>query len=163
MKTLYIFLFVLILQNSALAQETTILQQDQAPISISKFEAKYQEGGTYSNEGIRYDVSFTNATNKQIVAYAFGFYSFDVFNRALGRPLEGFSVDDLKPNDSDDGAWVQRAINSSLFRKYGTAVAYIARVRFKDGTIWKYDDESILKQLQKFESSLTLDDLKSKK
>ena len=163
MRTLLISLFILSLFSNLSAQETQILNQNNAPITINNFEAKYQEDGRYSSEGIRYDVAFHNADQKNIVAYSFGFYAFDVFNRSLGRPLEGFSVDELEPNSPDNAAWVQRTVNSSLFREYGTAVAYIARVRYKDGSIWTYDEEAILKQLQKFEESLTLDDLESEK
>jgi hypothetical protein len=162
-RILLISLFVFTITSNLTAQERLILKQSDAPISIINFEAEYQEESRYSSEGIRYDVFFQNSAQNNIVAYSFGFYAFDVFNRSLGRPLEGFSVEELEPEKRGSAAWVQRTINSSLFRKYGTAVAYISRVRFKDGTIWTYDEKSILEQLQKFEKSLTLDDLEAKK
>lgn len=157
--TLILTTFTLIFSFFANAQTVQILDQANAPLSINEFTAQYQEGGRYTTEGIRYDVSFTNNTDQEIVAYAIGFYAFDVFNRSLGRPLSGFSVTKILPGDSDDGAWVQRVSSPSLFKDYGTGIAYVARARFADGTVWSYDEGSILSQLQEFEKSLTLDDL----
>jgi hypothetical protein len=159
-------LFIVIVLNSfvsvAFAQEVKILNQENAPISITSFTAKYQDGTSrYVSEGIRFDVNFSNISNQDIVAYALGFYAFDVFNRSIGRPLEGYSVSTIKSGSTGSGAWVQRSSSSSLFEKYGTGIAYVARVRLADGTIWNYNSANILKQLQEFEESLTLDDLKS--
>lgn len=156
--TLLIFFTV---TTTLYSQTNNILSQPDAPITIDEFEASYQEDGRYSNEGVRYDIEYTNSSSDDIVAFSFGFYAFDVFNRSLGRPLEGFTIEDLGIGDSDTGAWVQRTYNASLFREYGTAVSYIARVRYQNGTIWEYDQDSILDQLQEFEESLTLEDLQS--
>lgn len=162
MKTILITLtFTLTFLLSINAQSVQILDQADAPLTLNEFTAQYQEGGRYSTEGIRYDVSFINNTDQEIVAYAIGFYAFDVFNRSLGRPLSGFSVTKISPGDSDDGAWVQRVSSPSLFKDYGTGIAYVARARLADGTVWSYDEGSILSQLQEFEESLTLDDLSS--
>jgi len=162
MKSILITLsFTLFLSFSVNAQTVQILDQENPPLIINEFTAKYQEGGRYSTEGIRYDVSFTNNTDQEIVAYAIGFYAFDVFNRSLGRPLSGFSVSKISPGGSDDGAWVQRVSSPSLFKDYGTGIAYVARARLADGTVWSYDEDSVLSQLQEFEESLTLDDLNS--
>lgn len=160
-KILISLIFILAVSISANAQSVQILEQTDAPLTINEFTAQYQEGGRYSSEGIRYDVSFTNNTDQEIVAYAIGFYAFDVFNRSLGRPLSGFSVTKISPGDSDDGAWVQRVSSPSLFKDYGTGIAYIAKARLADGTVWSYDEGNILSQLQEFEESLTLDDLSS--
>ncbi|MDY0144104.1 MAG: hypothetical protein RBR97_19660 [Bacteroidales bacterium] len=165
MKILTKLIIVIILNTlvfETYAQAVKILNQENAPISITSFTAKYQAGTSrYVSEGIRFDVEFSNKTNQEIVAYAFGFYAFDVFNRSLGRPLEGYSVSTIKTGSSSSGAWVQRLSSPSLFEKYGTGIAYVARVRLADGTIWNYNPANILKQLQEFEESLTLDDLKS--
>ncbi len=166
MKNLTKLIIVIILNTfvfESFAQAVKILVQENAPISITNFTAKYQAGGSsrYISEGIRFDVEFSNNSNQDIVAYALGFYAFDVFNRSLGRPLEGFSVSTIKTGSSSSGAWVQRLSSPSLFEKYGTGIAYVARIRFADGTIWNYNPAIILKQLQEFEESLTLDDLKS--
>ncbi len=141
------------------AQETEVLSQSESPISIQRFNAEYQEDSRYSSEGIRYEVMFQNTSAKQIVAYSIGFYAFDVFNRSLGRPLSGFSIQSIDVNGREEGAWLQRASSASLFRDYGTAVSYVERVRFEDGVIWEYDSEEILNQLQRFEESLTIEDL----
>lgn len=162
MKTILITLtLTLTFLISANAQSVQTLDQTDAPLTINGFTAQYQEGGRYSSEGIRYDVSFTNNTDQEIVAYAIGFYAFDVFNRSLGRPLSGFSVTKISPGGSDYGTWVQRVSSPSLFKDYGTGIAYVARARLADGTVWSYDEGSILSQLQEFEESLTLDDLSS--
>ncbi len=162
MKTILTSLtFVLAVSISVNAQSVQVLDQTDTPLTINEFTAQYQEGGRYSSEGIRYDVSFTNNTDQDVVAYAMGFYAFDVFNRSLGRPLEGYSVNTISAGRSNDGAWVQRMSSPTLFRDYGTGIAYVARVRLADGTVWSYDEESILRQLQEFEESLTLDDLRA--
>lgn len=159
MRFVYTFVLLSGFAPSAIAQSTVILDQTAAPFDITEFSASYQEGGRYSSEGVRFDVSFSNGTDKAAVAYAIGFFAFDVFNRPLSRPLEGFSVTTIAPGEKGNGAWVQRMSSPALFKEYGTGVAYVARVRFGDGSIWNYDEENVLKQLQEFESSLTLEDL----
>lgn len=161
MRNSILTLLLMTFTSISYAQSTIILNQPESPLSITSFSASYQEGGRYTSEGVRYDVSFKNISEKRVVAYAFDFFSFDVFNRKLGRPLEGFSVTTITPNSNGNGAWIQRMSSPALFKYYGTAVAYVARVRFEDGAIWSYDADAILSQLQEFESSLTLEDLQA--
>lgn len=156
-----LILFLMFFTSISFAQSTVILNQPDAPMNITEFTANYQEKGRYTSEGVRYNVSFKNSKDKTIVAYAVGFFSFDVFNRPLGRQLEGFSVKTISQISDGKGVWVQRMSNPSLFKDYGTGVAYVAHVRFEDGTIWSYNAEAVLSQLQEFESTLTLEDLKA--
>jgi len=159
---LFIPIFFFLGIMSSLGQDVLVLKQENAPLIIYEFTAKYQDGASrYASEGIRFDVRFTNITEQPVVAYSIGFFAFDVFNRPLGRPFGGFAIEAIDPNGSERGAWVQRTTSSALFREYGTGVAYVSKVRFEDGTIWSYDSESILNQLQEFEATLTIDDLES--
>jgi hypothetical protein len=161
MKTLILLTLLFFTSTEIYSQTTEILTQEDAPITITEFQAEYQEDSRYTSEGIRYDVEYTNTSNNDIVAFSFGFFAFDVFNRSLGRPLNGFTIENLDVGDKNNGAWVQTTYSASLFRDYGTAISYVANVRFSDGSIWSYNEDNVLNQLQEFEESLTAEDLEA--
>jgi hypothetical protein len=163
MKNLISLIIFSCLTLNLFSQESVTIEQENSPFIIKSFSAKYQSGGSYSSEGVRFDVEITNNSGREIVAYMMGFYAFDTFNRSLGRPFNGYSIDNVGVGKTEKAAWVNRYSSSALFDKYGTGLAYVSKVRFKNGEIWENDASFILSELQKFEESLTLEDLQTEK
>lgn len=156
-----LLLFVVFLPNLSNAQLSKVLKQDNPPLQILSFDADYQKKSSYYSEGIKYSVTLKNATQQAIVAYKIAFQAFDAFNESLGRPLSGYAIEQINVGNTEKSTWVNNTYNASLFEKYGQGIAYVSTVRFIDGTIWKYDADNILTQLQEIEASFALEDLES--
>lgn len=90
-----------------------------------------------------------------MVAYKISFNSFDVFNEDMGRGVGGISVGKIAADSSDTGAWLQRPSAAFSFEKYGTGVAYVSAVRLQDGSVWTFNEDEVLEQLQAISSDLT--------
>lgn len=140
--------------------ENLILEQPDSELIIQNYEGKYEDGESrWRREGAMHNVDIKNISEKDIVAYSITFMCFDVFNRTLGRPLDGYAVKTIESGEEITSSWNQRLSQASLFRKYGTSVAYVSAIRFEDGTVWKYDSTNILEQLLEIEDSLTIEDI----
>ena len=53
--------------------EHRILEQPNSPVKIITYNAEYQKGTRYQQEGIRHTVSCHNISDRKIVALQFGF------------------------------------------------------------------------------------------
>lgn len=150
-KRVGLFLLILIAAVPVRALQPTakIIAQPGAPIEIVSYRAVYVSGsGAYIQEGIQHAVEYKNVSGKVIDAVQIGLVSFDVWNEFLDRTL-GLTTDTFGPNTSKKGTWVARAYADFSFL---TGVAYVSKVRFRDGEIWKADLDSIaseLRQVQK--------------
>lgn len=159
MTRLALFLFSLAFTAMATANETRIIEVPGAPLRIKSYEADYQKEQKYTREGIRHSVSVMNDGDVEVVAYGIGFFAFDAFNESMGRPLTGIDMDSVAPGLGSSGVWSQRPSAAFTFQNYGTGVAYVRQVRLADGTVWKADMEYVLRELQKIESDLSLEDI----
>lgn len=129
-----------------------VLTQEEAPIAIEGYEADYQrDGGRFSTEGIRHRLRYRNVSDQTIVAVRFGLVAFNAFNEFQDR-LGGFTMDRMPPNDDKNGTWVSHAGGGGP--AFYTGVAYVDRVRFADGTVWR-SGEGVLEDLRAFDASLT--------
>ena len=124
-----------------------ILIQEDSPIKISSYDAKYQARGTYRREGILHSLKYQNHSDREIVAVKFGLLSFNIFNQFQDR-LGGVTIEDIVPGRDYSGSWVASALAEFAFY---TGVAYVDTVRFRNGEIWISDRESILSQIQEIE------------
>jgi hypothetical protein len=144
------------------------LQQDRAPIKITAYLASYQskqEAASYTAaraEGVRHALVFRNESEKEIVAVQFGLAAFDAFNNYMGR-INGWSFETVIPLNEKSGDWLQNPYATFTFQQYGTGVAFVNAVRFKDGTTWRANMNSILEQLRTLASELKPEDLLEKK
>ena len=138
--------------------EHRILVQEGAPIVISAYSAMYQRRGSYSREGIRHVLAYRNVTKRKIVALQFGLLAFDIFNEFQDR-LGGYTIQDVGPGATADGAWVASARAESAFY---TGVAYLSKVRFEDGEVWSADLDDITKQVQEIEAGFSVASLQSR-
>lgn len=159
MKTTSLALVVttMFLPILAVAEEAVIIQQASSPLQISEYEANYAQKSSYSREGIAHKVTFTNVADQAVVAYRITFNAFDVFNEDMGRGLGGISIENIGPGATGKGSWRQSPYAAFSFDSYGTGVAYVSTVRLKDGTIWTFNKDDVLAELQKISADLTAD------
>jgi hypothetical protein len=161
-RTLLLALVAVIAGGSALGQsnEVRIIEVPGAPLEIVTYSARYVRGTNVSNTGIEHQVTVRNVSEQEIVAISIGFNAFDVFNRYMGRPLNGVDIAPIAVAETTGRmTWTQTPSASFTFQQYGTGVAYVRFVRLADGTIWEADLDYVLDQLQDIEDSLTLEDL----
>lgn len=146
----------LVAAGAASAESAVIIKQPGSPLLLETYTARYQkDSGSYQREGIRHDVKLSNVSDQAVVAYKISFKSFDVFNEDMGRGLGGISVDTIAVGDNESGAWVQKPYSAFTFKGYGTGVAYVSAVRLQDGSVWSFNEDEVLKQLQAISSDLT--------
>ena len=137
-----------------------IIIQSNSPLEITSYSAKYQKGrGSYSRDGIRHRAEYRNKSGRRVVAVQIGFVSFNVFNEFLDR-MHGVSITEINPNQLEKGTWNATALADFSFL---TGVAYISKVRFENGEIWRADLEYITEELRKIEEEFDISMLKGTK
>jgi len=73
----------------------------------------------------------------------------------MGRPFIGYAMNEIATDMRDSPGWEQRPSSAFLFENNGQGLAYIAIVRFEDGSVWTADENEITFQIQDFELELT--------
>jgi hypothetical protein len=148
--------------SPALAYDDKIIALDGQPIEITSYFATYNSGAGSMREGVMHRVGFKNVSGKKIVAYKIGFMSFDAFRDPLGRGFEGYSVDEVSVDSDANGAWIQTMLEAAIFNRFGVGIAYPAKVRFDDGSIWSADLAKVAMQASEISSKITADSLEQK-
>ena len=150
----------LLLTSPARALEplTRIIAQPGSPIRITAYGAAYQEGAPNSPEGIRHTVAYENAGTRAMSAVEISMVSFDVWNEFLDR-TPGLTIRDLTPGAADKRTWVVHSEGDFSFQ---TAIAYVSRVRFTDGTFWSADVRAIGTELKKVQKDFDVANLDHK-
>lgn len=151
--------FLFTLSISLYAEKAIILKQEEAPLKITGYTTKYL---SYERERITHSVNYLNVSEQKIVALRFGFVAFDAFNEFLDK-FGGFTIEDVIVKKEKKGRWAQSPYGVSTFKKYGTGIIYVDKVRFEDGTIWASNKEDILPQIQEIQEGFTADMLEEKK
>ena len=155
MKIVLILDFILAsLVGVAHAEQSTLLTQSEAPLSITNYSNRYRPPDREGDGTVVHRATVTNVSKLRVDAYGVGFYIFDAFRRDMGRPFVGYAVNSIAVEGTDDAGWEQRPGSAFLFRKHGHGLAYIAIVRLEDGSVWRADDASFTRQLEDFELSL---------
>ncbi|MCA1790546.1 MAG: hypothetical protein LC667_12020 [Thioalkalivibrio sp.] len=140
--------------------EARVIEVPGAPLEIISYSAQYDEGGSYSTEGIQQRVVVQNVSDQGVVALGIGFHAFDAFKRYMGRPLTGIAIFELRSEgESTRMSWNHRPTSAFTFEDYGIGVAFVRIVRLEDGTIWEADMDYVLGELQKIEDGLALEDI----
>jgi hypothetical protein len=142
-----------------LEAECRVIEQPTAPLSLSDYSCAYVEGGRTGRDGIRHSVKYQNRSGKKIVAVKIGIVSFDAFNEFIGK-LGGVDLDDVDVDEISAGVWMQSRLADFAFH---TGVAYVASVRFADGTIWAADSKQVLSFMNKIQADFDAANLKSAK
>ncbi len=133
------------------AEKATVLVQESAPLEITSYTNRYKSPDRVGDGTVIHRAQVQNVSNQPVEAYGLGFYIFDAFNRDMGRPFVGYAMNQVMVDASDEPGWEQRASSAFLFQHHGHGLAYVAIVRFKDGSIWRADNSAITKQLEDFE------------
>jgi|SaaInl5LU_22_DNA_1037371.scaffolds.fasta_scaffold27240_3 hypothetical protein len=156
MLRIIIFGFSLFFISLVKAETSIIIAQPGSPLEIKTYVASYQpELGRYQREGVKHEVVLKNVSEQNVNAYRVTFQSFDAFNEHMGRGLGGISIETINSESDSSGTWVQSPYAVFTFEKYGTGVAYVSSVRLADGSVWKANQEFILKEMKKISSDLT--------
>lgn len=142
----------------AIEYKSIIIQQKDIPIIISEYEAEYEEANRYESAGIYHKVKYKNTGKKKIEAIQFGLVSFNVWNEYLDKTM-GVSLKANDPGDSEDGTWITRSYGDFGFL---TGLAYVSKIRYSDGTIWKADLGEVGAELIKIEKNFDVKELETK-
>lgn len=150
MKKIFFILLFLTITIATFAQETQtiIVEQPDAPIVISEYNAEFKEGGSYTTEGIHHEIKFTNKTGLNVVAIQFGFVSFNVFNKYLDS-MSGITMESIEMTESSDGTWIQSTVSDFSFY---TGVTYLSKVRYSNDDIWEANLDLVSDRLEDIES-----------
>lgn len=139
------------------AEQAIVLDQPDAPISISRYVNRYKTPARVGDGTVMHSVDVKNVSNQNIDAFGVGFYIFDSFNRDMGRPFIGYSMTPITSNSDGSARFEQRPRSAFLFERNGQGISYIAIVRLADGSIWKADNDNIARQIEDFELLITGD------
>ncbi|WP_037317087.1 hypothetical protein [Ruegeria halocynthiae] len=151
LKKLFFTCFLGLIAPMANAEKATVLVQESAPLEITSYTNRYKSPDRVGDGTVIHRAQVQNVSNQPVEAYGLGFYIFDAFNRDMGRPFVGYAMNQVMVDASDEPGWEQRASSAFLFQHHGHGLAYVAIVRFKDGSIWRADNSAITKQLEDFE------------
>ncbi len=160
MKKWVVFFLILISSKAfAISSVATIIKQTDVPITITKYNANYQEQSKYSISGILHKVSYKNNGKQRIEAVEFGLVSFDIWNEFLNT-TGGISMEANDPGDIESGSWLAHAYGDFAFL---SGFAYVKKIRYADGTIWKVNLEEIRKELAKIQTDFDIRSLEPKR
>ena len=139
-------------------RQVRILEQADSPVNVLSCSGIYLTGGTYTSRGINYTAEYQNKSTRTILAVEVVFVSFDVWNTYLGI-FGGLDMDALQPGKKRKGGWATSPYGDFSF---WSGAAYIGKVRFEDGEIWKADLVGIAQEIQKIESDFDIKRLQSR-
>jgi hypothetical protein len=167
LRSALILVVALALSSDAAAQSdperNIIVAQPDAPVQIVNYASAYYTSDRYTSEGIHHTVESSNRSGKQLVAMEMGLVSFSVFNDFLDRNYGHTGRFDRKFQEgakSERSTWVGRAGGEHT---HFTGVAWVNRVRFTDGSIWKANQDEVVAVLRKIQSDFDAKDLERSK
>jgi hypothetical protein len=160
-------------QGTVYSNETFFINDEKAPVKISKVSAEHIPKSTseladqvwdyYRDNNLQSLLTDTvkkqiranlksgltvsiDAESNDVVAVKFGIVAYDAFKEHLGS-LTGVTMEPPKTGMS----WEFNPSYLFLFKRYGVIGAYVRQARMKDGTIWNFDEEETM---QKFFDTL---------
>lgn len=148
-------------QSTKLESVSKILDQPNSPIKILTYKSAY---GMHSKvalvgektEGVRHQAEYQNVSERGILAVQLGYFMFDLFNEYLGD-AGTIEMDLLKPGDKDKSDGV-----ASYGATFLTGVAFVSKVRFADGEVWRANLDNIAQELAKIDKEFEISALKRK-
>lgn len=147
-------------RTKPLSPRSIIIEQGNAPLQITAFDAKYQSRSSVAGEeGIRYSVVFVNKSVNPVVAFRIGLVAFNVFDEFLNR-TNGIGISVVEPGREGRGTWISDPYADFSFL---TGVAYVSAVRLSDDTMWEADMDFVISELQKIQIDFDATKLTSEK
>ena len=153
-------------QSTKLEYVSKIIEQSDSPIKILSYRSSY---GMHSKvalvgektEGVRHQTEHQNVSERGIMAVELGYVMFDLYDEFLDF-IRTSEINLLKPSDKDksDGIY-ERAIyeRASTFL---TGAAFVSKVRFADGEVWRANLDAIAQELAKIDKEFQASALKPK-
>lgn len=162
-----IALTICLFATQAYAQATKIeyvgkiIEQPDAPIKILSYKCSY---GMHSKiamigektEGVRHQTEYQNMSQRGVQAVEIDYAMFNIFNEYLGLSFT-IEMDYLKPGDKDKSDGVADQGFTFL-----TGVAFVNKVRFADGEVWRANPDVIAQELAKIDKEFQTSTLKPK-
>jgi len=125
------------------------------------FDGPIGAKGIHDDPWYRYNVDVKIVALKPIAAFEVRVLTFDVW-RQFTATLSFSQLEDLKVGQKKSFDRLWGIYGESQLRDHFTSIAYVARVRFMDGTTIVADPTPALKAAQAIQGSLTLQDLEPK-
>jgi hypothetical protein len=136
-----------------------IIQPEEPPIKIDKYEAEYKSGKGVGEEGIHHELNYQNMTSRKVVAVEFKFVSYSIWDEYLDT-LSGLRIKDIWPYTTgqipDDAHWIQKCVRDFSFH---TGFVFLSRVRFENGDIWTADRDMVLSKIRDFDITFDASEL----
>jgi hypothetical protein len=141
-KHLIVFSTVLLSGAIGLAQVNQTLNRGASNACPVEIQSVYPQAVVYGQPGRYLQIRYRNVSGKDIRAIKFG----ALFFNALDEPTDSFT----RYIDSEELKWDEKKVNqgkfperSSQWSQYFATVekadAYVAKVKFSDGTFWQDD------------------------
>ncbi len=131
-----------------------VVAQPDAPVVIDGYTCQYHASGAREG-GIRHVVRYKNSAARRTVAVQVGIVSFDAFDELIAAS-RGVSLEATRVNDHEEVSFLQSHPAAFSFH---TGVAYVARVRFDDGTVWRADLPRVVESLRRVQHDFDPKDL----
>lgn len=117
--------------------------------------------GYYDSPWFRYNANLRMHALAPITAFEVRVLTFNVWNQFTGT-LSFTHLEDMAPGQRKAFDRVWGLYGEGPLREHQRSVAYVARVKFADGTVVVADPTPALKAAQRIQSTVTLQDLEPK-
>jgi hypothetical protein len=144
--------------QAALAETSTYVAQEDAPLKVLAYRARYAG----STPKILHEVRYQNRAKAPVVSARFGFLEYNGYGERLDG-FFGYAVEDSEPGEKDSVEFINQAPHAAMFEKVGGGYMWVDAVRFADGNVWKADRVQVLESLKKLNHEVTAVDLSEKK
>ena len=124
-----------------------------SPVQIEYFKKKYI---SFINPEY---IKFVMDKNNDIVAFSIGFIEFNAFNELMGAGMNGVRIETISSGGKITSNFQNDRVPSAFtFENYGTSIAFVKKVRKKDGSVWTAPMDLVLLEVQKISDKFTLGD-----
>ena len=128
-------------EGSSLEKTTILFNVPSCPVQIKTNSINFVWDGTRS---YNYEAKTEFTVNTEIGAFQIIYATYDIFGLHMKNLSNTEAKDYTTGSYSISGKWSSYGNDTSEFL---TSVAYIKKVRFKDGTQWVSNDDAIVQEL----------------
>ena len=131
-----------------------------APVVIVGYAATLEKvEAQWGGPRIRHELVYRNRTRREIAAVEFGLATYDLFDELMAcraglcvRPLAPAGAVDILgiPVPASRREWLQHGVDPLAFH---TAIAWVDKVRYRDGEVWRESRRKIAERIRKLKRS----------
>ena len=157
---LFIWPLVTLIGFCAEAQQAVIVSLPRSPLEITWYQADYIPSSVDKPlDSIEHRIQVLNPTDSDIVAFSIGFIEFNAFNEPMGAGMNGVRIETISSGGKITSNFQNDRVPSAFtFENYGTSIAFVKKVRKKDGSVWTAPMDLVLLEVQKISDKFTLGD-----